>query len=167
MLSGAHLCAGTTEFMEAMLQAGRYVYYEDLKELNCSSPKSQQPLPPGLCQIHTPLVVEQWSAQLQQHPDRDYCHYLVTGITNGFRIGFRYDTHTCRAAKRNMLSAAENPEAVEKYLQKECQLGRVVGPLAAGSVPLHINRFGVIPKSHQPDKWRLIVDLSYPQDNMA
>ena len=26
---------------------------------------------------------------------------------------------------------------------------------------IHVNRFGVIPKSHQPGKWRLIVDLSY------
>ena len=27
----------------------------------------------------------------------------------------------------------------------------------------HISRFGVIPKSHQPNKWRLIIDLSHPQ----
>lgn len=26
-----------------------------------------------------------------------------------------------------------------------------------------MSRFGVIPKSHQPGKWRLIVDLSYPE----
>ena len=51
---------------------------------------------------------------------------------------------------------------MEQYLKKECELGRVVGPLAAGSIPLHINRFGVIPKPHQPGKWRLIVDLSHP-----
>ncbi len=28
---------------------------------------------------------------------------------------------------------------------------------------LHINRFGTIPKKHQPGKWRLITDLSYPE----
>ena len=27
---------------------------------------------------------------------------------------------------------------------------------------IHISRLGVIPKNHKPDKWRLIVDLSYP-----
>lgn len=27
---------------------------------------------------------------------------------------------------------------------------------------MHISRFGVIPKSHQHDKWRLIIDLTYP-----
>ena len=28
---------------------------------------------------------------------------------------------------------------------------------------IQINRFGVIPKPHQPGKWRLIVDLSYSE----
>lgn len=28
---------------------------------------------------------------------------------------------------------------------------------------MHINRFGVIPKKHQPGKWRLITDLSFPE----
>jgi len=27
---------------------------------------------------------------------------------------------------------------------------------------VHVNRFGVIPKNHQPDKWHLITDLSHP-----
>ena len=63
-----------------------------------------------------------------------------------------------------MRSAEENQEVVEKHLQKECQLARVAGPLTAGSIPVHINKFGAIPKSHQPGKWRLIVDLSYQQD---
>ena len=43
-------------------------------------------------------------------------------------------------------------------------LGRVVGLL---SPPLqtscHISRFGVIPKGHQPNKWRLTVDLLFPK----
>ena len=28
---------------------------------------------------------------------------------------------------------------------------------------VHLSRLGVIPKSNQPGKWRLIVDLSYPE----
>ena len=100
--------------------------------------------------------------QLTQHPERDFCQYLIGGITGGFRIGFHYGTNICQAAKHNMLSTTENPVVVEQYLRKECELGRVMGPLKVGSIPLHINRFGVIPKPHQPGKWRLIVDLSYP-----
>ena len=49
-----------------------------------------------------------------------------------------------------------------KWLAKERELGRVIGPLTSGSLQLQINRFGVILKSGQPGKWRLIVDLSHP-----
>ena len=47
---------------------------------------------------------------------------------------------------------------------EEIRKGRVIGPFPKGSVspPAHISRFGVIPKSSQPDKWRLIIDLSHP-----
>jgi len=43
-------------------------------------------------------------------------------------------------------------------------LGRVAGPVDPTTQPgIHINRFGVIEKPHQPGKYRLIVDLSYPE----
>ena len=59
-----------------------------------------------------------------------------------------------------------HPEIVGQYLETEISLGRVIGPLPPKGVPdVHLNRFGVIAKSHQPDKWRLIVDLSYPKGN--
>ena len=39
-----------------------------------------------------------------------------------------------------------------------------MGPFERSEVPdVHISRFGVIPKSNQPEKWRLIVDLSHPE----
>ena len=37
-----------------------------------------------------------------------------------------------------------------------------MGPLKPDS-RIHVSHFGVIPKSHQPGKWRLIVDLSAPR----
>lgn len=53
---------------------------------------------------------------------------------------------------------------IDEYLQKEVQEARVIGPFPPSMIPdAYISRFGVIPKSHQPNKWRLIVDLSYPQ----
>ena len=40
----------------------------------------------------------------------------------------------------------------------------MLGPFPSlhGLPPLHINRFGVIPKGHNTGKWRLITDLSFP-----
>ena len=63
-----------------------------------------------------------------------------------------------------MKSAVGNPEVVEQYLTKEVGLGRVMGPIETQDAQLvHHSRFGVIPKSHQPSKWRLIVDGIEPE----
>jgi hypothetical protein len=67
------------------------------------------------------------------------------------------------AARKNKASAYEHPEIVDAYLQNEVSLGRVTGPFETPPLPdLHISSFGVIPKSGQPGKWRLILDLSSP-----
>ena len=51
----------------------------------------------------------------------------------------------------------------EEYLSKELQSGCVLSPLKLGRLPaVHTSRFRVIPKSRQPGKWWLIVDLSHP-----
>ena len=46
---------------------------------------------------------------------------------------------------------------MEKYIREERSAGRV--PLEYLST-IHISRFGVIPKKHHLEEWRLIVDLS-------
>jgi hypothetical protein len=57
-----------------------------------------------------------------------------------------------------------NPQVVQDYLEAELRRGVVLGPFIRAEVPkVHLNRFGVIPKPHQPGRWRLIVDLSYPE----
>ena len=62
-----------------------------------------------------------------------------------------------------MKSAMDNSQVITQYLESECSAGRVVGPLSTEEFPfVHINRFGVIPKS-TPGKWRLIVDMSSPE----
>jgi hypothetical protein len=55
---------------------------------------------------------------------------------------------------------------ISDYLKLEVQLGRLqVVPTSKGPAPplLQVSPFGVIPKKHKPNKWRLIVDLSSPQ----
>ena len=70
-----------------------------------------------------------------------------------------------RSAKRNMPSALAHPSVIDNYLQVELNHNRVAGPFLRSQCPgVHISRFGVIPKSHQPNKWRLIVDLSHPSN---
>ena len=97
------------------------------------------------------------------HLDVEFSHYVLTGLAQGFCIGFDRAKVQCVGPQNNMQSALQHPSVVEDYLQNEIALGRVIGPVSMSRVPsIQINRFGVIPKNHQPGKWRLIVDLSDP-----
>lgn len=69
-----------------------------------------------------------------------------------------------RSARQNMPSASLQPSVIDDYLQTELPKKRVAGPFSTPLLPnLHISPFGVIPKKHQPNKWRLILDLSHPE----
>ena len=116
-----------------------------------------------LQKVSTSLKVEEWGSELVGHPDEELVGYVLSGIREGFRVGFDYSKHTCVSARANLLSAGENKQVVDDYLREECTQGRVVHMGARESVDgLHISPFGVIPKGHQTGKWRLIVDLSSP-----
>jgi len=67
------------------------------------------------------------------------------------------------SATRNLECALQHPEVVSQYLAEELSHHCIAGPFNTNCIPYaHIRKFGVIPKNHQPNKWRLIVDLSYP-----
>ena len=89
--------------------------------------------------------------------------YVVTGLAQGFHIGYQHQLASHTSASANMPSAIESPGPVHQYLKTECAAGRVAGPFEQKEVPnVHISRFGVIPKKGQPGEWRLILDLSFP-----
>ena len=116
-----------------------------------------------LQKVSTSLKVEEWGSELVDHSDEELVGYVLSGIREGFRVGFDYSKHTCVSARANLLSAGENKQVVDDYLREECTQGRVVHMGVRESEDgLHISPFGVIPKGHQTGKWRLIVDLSSP-----
>ncbi len=58
--------------------------------------------------------------------------------------------------------------AVDPQVWNALQAGTILGPFPKHLAPkVHTNRFGVILKNHQPNKWRLITDLSHPDINDA
>ena len=62
-----------------------------------------------------------------------------------------------------MESAFLHSTIVEEYIHKELTLSRMAGPFPHYSIHGgQVSRFGVIPKHHQTDSGRLIVDLSHP-----
>lgn len=100
---------------------------------------------------------------LLSYPQRGMAHFFLQGLNEGFRIGCTSTASELKPARRNLQSALLHPEVVRDYLSEEIRIGRVIGPFSRNMVPSpHISRFGVIPKSSQPDKWRLIIDLSHP-----
>ena len=105
-----------------------------------------------------PLPVSQWAPYMSRHPDRQFADFIMRGVSHGFRIGFNRSS-TLRPAPENFRSVKLNPTTVEKYLAEELTLGRLVPSQAA---EVRRNPIGIIPKPHQPGKFRLIVDLSAP-----
>ena len=111
----------------------------------------------------SPLRLDQFQTELQHHPDQAAVAYVLSGLREGFRIGFESSMVNLKSASSNMRSSFEHPFVIDSYLQTEVSSGRVAGPFSAPPFPsLHISRFGVIPKNNQPGKWRLILDLSSP-----
>ena len=120
-------------------------------------------VPPAATLINTPLVHSNWQALLAAHLDKSLVEFFIAGITNGFRIGYNHPKEPLRPAKKNMYCATQHSDVVDKYLSEEISQRRVAGPFLPLLIPrAHISRFGIIPKHHQPNKWRLIVDLSHP-----
>ena len=113
--------------------------------------------------ITTPLNSKNWARLLSSHPNQELVQFFITGISEGFRIGFKSPPQPLKSAKRNLECALQHPDTVRQYLTDEIAHHRVAGPFKRSTIPdAHISRFGVIPKNHQPKKWRLIVDLSHP-----
>ena len=55
------------------------------------------------------------------------------------------------------------PSVIDSFLQTELDKGRIAGPFATSPMAnLHGSLFGLIPKTHHPAKWILILDLSSP-----
>ena len=119
-------------------------------------------VPPEATSITTPLHPKEWKRLLCEHPDRPLIHYFISSLTHGFRVGFKNPPSKLRSAYKNLAGALEYPQVVDDYLQAEIAEKHVIGPFCKAHA--HISRFGVIPKHHKPDKWRLIVDLSHPAD---
>ena len=86
---------------------------------------------------------------LHGYPNWDLVHLFLTGIAQGFKIGNNCRTAMHKPAKQNLPRAISHPEVVDKYLQIEVSLGKVVGPFPLDALSAaHISRFGVILKGH-------------------
>ena len=146
------------------VQQGHYFYMEDLLSMEINSSKAIYKLPARTMALNSPLQTTEWKSQLSTFSDPRFYHFILRGLSNGFRIGFN-GSQACQPAKRNMRSAYEHPEVVQEYLDREMQFQRMF-PLtteeSTAEPQIQVSPFGVIPKRGKEGKWRLIVDLSTP-----
>ena len=95
----------------------------------------------------SPLQLDQFQAELRHHPDESAVAYVISGIQDGFRIGFDPSLVSLKSASSNMRSSSEHPSVIDSYLQNEVSSSRVAGPFPVPPLPsLHISCFGVILK---------------------
>ena len=88
---------------------------------------SLAPLPPA--SAISPIVLPALATELQHHPDKSFSKYLLSGFTDGFRVGFQPAlVPQLHSASSNMRSALQNPQVVNAYLAREAQIGRIPGP---------------------------------------
>ena len=138
--------------------SGWYVYSNDVVQLESHATG----LGPSAFRPATPLRLPAWRKALASHPDQHFCHYILNGIAQGFHIGCDR-TVTLHPCSSNMPAVQQHPQLVEAHIRAEVEAGRLLGPLPPHLASLvQTNPIGLIPKPHQPGKWRLIVDLSSP-----
>ena len=129
-------------------------------DIQAYSPEVPQ-VPAAAQQIYTPLICANWSAALDSYHYQPLVKFMLSGISQGFRVGFNYRQ---KSASKNLYCPLEHKEVVDEYLENELSHHRLSGPFQKGEVPrVQISRFEVTPKNHLLDKWRLIMDLSFPK----
>ena len=94
-----------------------------------------------------------------------YIPSLVELLSNGFNYGFplHYEGPQDSSCAKNLLSAIQNPEAVDAKLDKEIAAHRIAGPYSSPPFPqFRISPLGLVPKKTEGE-FRLIHHLSFPQ----
>lgn len=113
----------------------------------------------------SPKHLDFWRTHLKLHPDQSFAHIILEGLAHGFNTGFKWSSAALHVRRSNLSSALSQESIISDYISKELQAGRIssVGPVTeADRLGIHTSPLGVIPKKGQPNKWRLILDLSSP-----
>ena len=104
----------------------------------------------------TPINVPNLSSYLSSHPDPTFVDYLITGLSQGFRVGILSNLTTSFIDK-NLQSAITEPDMLSELLEKEVNKGYVIGPFASPPFsPFRINSIGIATRKYYGKK-RLIV----------
>ena len=138
---------------------GQYIYTDDLRRL-FPSPLGTPSTLVNAQAAPSPINLDCLALYLSEFLDQRLAAYVLSGIQDGFQIGVSGPFLVC-SSSWNHQSCLLCPSAVGSYLSSEQSAGRTLGPLQRLD-HVHISPVGVVPKGHQGDAWRTIMDLSHP-----
>ena len=81
----------------------------------------------------SPIKIRHLAFLLKSHPNKNLSQYVINGFRRGFDIGFRGVNSP--GADYNCLSAHQNPNEVERAIDKEVSRGHTVGPFDSPPLP--------------------------------
>jgi hypothetical protein len=105
------------------------------------------------------------SSELTNHPDKTFCTYLISGLSNGFDIFLDEEKIQSSKECKNLKSSKDEPEIVDSLIQNELEKGFVIGPFSEPPFQLYrISPVGIAIGKYSGKK-RLILDLSSPHND--
>lgn len=111
---------------------------------------------------HSPINSNYLDQLLSIYPKVQDAKCLSLGFKSGFSLNFNGPRK--RLEFRNMISAFQYTSQVQEKIDKEVQLGRILGPFSDPPMfNLRCNPIGLVPKKQ--GGWRMITNLSYPTGN--
>ena len=100
--------------------------------------------------------------ELSTHPDSVFVDHLLSGLTQGFRVGVSCPLSSSLVLG-NLQSAQQEPDVVSRLLARECDKRYVIGPFSSSPFPLFRSSPLAVAKREYSGKKRLILDLSSPR----
>jgi len=108
-------------------------------------------VPAEASKIISPFIVDNWRVMLAKYPNKSLVDFFISGIQEGFRIGFTPCNIRIKSAKRNLNCAVEHPDVVESCLAEEVELGCISGPFPVLQYPRLVSAgLGSSPKTTNP-----------------
>ena len=112
--------------------------------------------------VPTPINPQQLLQALIGY-DQAEVNFLVDGFINGFKINYSGTPYLL--STHNHPSALDHKDIVEQKLSKEISLGRIAGPFISSPFTHYQSSPLRVVTKKEPNTFRLIHDLSYPQGN--
>lgn len=124
-------------------------------------PTAGSTLTDKLYKLVTPVNSNKLEELLKGHPNQNLVQYMVNGFKYGFAL--RYQGLLISRHHHSLPTAYTHKKLLMKCINKEMQLGRILGPFSKPPFqPSICSPVGMVPKK-DTDQIRMIMHLSHPK----